>query len=1156
MQVIIEVRVNFDQYENFTSVQYPSSICQSEKQYSVLFPTTGICPSTFLNPSESDHKPNYQSFNDPCIYTVGENITSPNHQKTIQAALNQKCADGYEITLVDYSHSETITVDKAQTAPVVIKGGYILDGKLIHTQWSINSSSTQIIQLNQGDLTLQNLEFKFTIDSKQKIQPPLSITTAVNKINYQSLTITSCIFNGIDTDSYEYKMIDAPNIDIIIVTDCTFQNALSLQQGLILCISNKTKAELIFEKTTFTNMTIKYPLGFGPLAVFLNGTEQKLTVNRCIFTNCSSGELGNYGGALYITSHFQFINRNEIIITNNKFINNTGYQTGGFYCVWNVVQLNFSNNEFIGNTKVGSDQKGCDVIFTQYNYSQSISQEQSQQKVIDLFKGCTSTFWDSLSYSFMINLIGTVSGYIDFDISVEYCKSKAELTASCICYEYYTQYPVDQCVRQQLCITDLIHQTAHNCPCLSTGDPRAGKQCPVYCTKGDVIKECTCDTNDSGFIVAQCQLEKRCKFDLIHQEVSDCSCLSTGDPRANGTCPAYCDKGNVTTACACDTNKESFTAAQCKLEKACKFDLSNQSPSDCPCLPTADPRQNKTCPPYCIRGYATSNCTCDTNLLSYPVDSCLKEKNCSFELINQSVANCPCQATGDPRAGGACPSYCKKGQATTDCVCDYYIPDYTVVQCQKEKSCITNLINQTTFDCPCMSSGDPRAGKACPSYCVKGQVTSECVCDTNQTGFTVTQCNKEKLCLLDLIHQTTSDCPCQSTGDPRAGKQCQSYCLKGQVTSECICDTNSSNYTLQQCQKEKLCITDLIHQSVADCACLSTGDPRAGNACPAYCIKGSTNQSCICDTNATNFPVNQCLKEKACKYDLANQTVANCPCLSTGDPRVGKACPSYCTAKDTPNANCACDSNSPAQYPPSACQEEKQYCLINSNSSISKDSCICTCTNYPYGCKCPTDPSLLSGIPKERCYCRSWGDPRAGKGEFPAYCQRGYTNLSRVCDTSSSSYPSKSCKNDKLCIIDLVHQTKTNCPCLMKGDPRAGSICRSYCKSKSELTIDCICELESPYPQATCERDKLCIVDLIHQSTNNCPCLDFDDPRGEQICNRTDIPSDPDPTETDPTDPIIPNPTEQEQQEEINKEEDESKKKESSTSTIIWIIFV
>ncbi|KAA6395532.1 MAG: hypothetical protein EZS28_008945, partial [Streblomastix strix] len=305
----------------------------------------------------------------------------------------------------------------------------------------------------------------------------------------------------------------------------------------------------------------------------------------------------------------------------------------------------------------------------------------------------------------------------------------------------------------------------------------------------------------------------------------------------------------------------------------------------------------------------------------------------------------------------------------------------------------------------------------------------------------------------------------------------------------------------------------------------------------------------------------QCLKEKACKYDLANQTATDCACLSTGDPRAGKSCPSYCTAKDTPNADCACDSNPSSQYPPSTCQFEKIYCQINSNSSVQKDSCICTGTSYPSGCKCPTDPSQLTDIPLNRCECRSWGDPRAGKGECPAYCIKGQTTSNCVCESGSTIYPTETCEKDKLCIIDIVHQTKVDCPCLMKGDPRAGGICPSYCKSKAELTINCICELGSSYPQAKCERDKLCIVDLIHQSIANCPCLEFNDPRGESVCKQTEI----DPSDPNPTDPIIPDPTEKdpetEQEQELGSgskqdDDDESKKKESSSSNIIWIIFL
>ncbi|KAA6335980.1 MAG: hypothetical protein EZS28_052917, partial [Streblomastix strix] len=274
------------------------------------------------------------------------------------------------------------------------------------------------------------------------------------------------------------------------------------------------------------------------------------------------------------------------------------------------------------------------------------------------------------------------------------------------------------------------------------------------------------------------------------------------------------------------------------------------------------------------------------------------------------------------------------------------------------------------------------------------------------------------------------------------------------------------------------------------------------------------------DSNSTSYSSTVCEIDKKCKFDLINQSKSDCPCLNTSDPRAGGKCPAYCTSKDQPTTDCICDSNS-TSYPQSTCQSEKGHCSTSSNSTVPKDSCECTGTNSPSGCKCPTDPTLLVGISKSRCQCRSTADPRAGRDECPAYCIRGSLTPDCTCDTGSQYYPSTTCLKDKLCNFELISQSKADCPCLMKGDPRAGGICPSYCTSKAELTIECMCELGSSYPQATCERDKLCIVDLIHQSISNCPCLAINDPRDESICNQTEQ------LYPDPTDPIIPDPTEQ-----------------------------
>ncbi|KAA6384196.1 MAG: hypothetical protein EZS28_020280 [Streblomastix strix] len=491
------------------------------------------------------------------------------------------------------------------------------------------------------------------------------------------------------------------------------------------------------------------------------------------------------------------------------------------------------------------------------------------------------------------------------------------------------------------------------------------------------------------------------------------------------------------------------------------------------------------------------------------------------------------------------------------------LPEFSIIGTSKSAelfkslligSCVINGLPDIAVS---MMIRDPRAGIICPAYCTKGQVTSECICDTNSSDFTIQQCQKEKLCISELIHQTVADCKCLSSGDPRAGSTCPAYCIKGSTNQSCICDTNATNFPIDQCQKEKACKYDLINQTATDCPCLNSSDPRAGDTCASYCVKDKTTTECVCDTNVIDYSVEQCQQEQACKYDLIHQTTYYCPCLSTGDPRAGGICPSYCTAKDIPNQNCVCDSNPNAQYPPQTCQSEKQ-CNVSSNSSVPTDSCTCSKQNYPSGCKCPTNSSELYGIPSSRCECHTTSDPRSGT-VCPAYCVKGSLTPDCVCDTNLSSYSSSQCMKDKLCIFKLQQQSKEYCPCLMKGDPRAGGICPSYCKSKAELTVNCMCELDSSYPQATCERDKLCIVDLIHQSTTNCPCLAINDPRGESICKQTDI----DPSDPDQTDPIIPDPsekypeTEQEQEEIIKQEDDEDKQKEESTSfQMNWIIYI
>ncbi|KAA6385963.1 MAG: hypothetical protein EZS28_018510, partial [Streblomastix strix] len=648
---------------------------------------------------------------------------------------------------------------------------------------------------------------------------------------------------------------------------------------------------------------------------------------------------------------------------------------------------------------------------------------------------------------------------------------------------------------------------------------------------------------------------------LIGIPSSRCICHTTGDPRAGSVCPVYCVKGSLSPTCVCDTNLPSYPSSQCMKDKICIFNLSQQTKEYCPCLMKGDPRAGYVCPSYCTsKDELTIDCMCELGS-SYPQATCERDKVCIVDLIHQSSTICPCLVVDDPRGESVCNQTEQSDPVIPDPT-DPIIPDPSDID-PEDKPDEEDMIKQEEDD-----QKEKQKEQSSTFQMIWISYIAEGILDINNIkGFLVDrhehpECgeaqddNKQYIRTTMKINSSLLYTILLVEGNLTLYNLEFNYTLaKNQLTLECICDPDSTSYLFDTCQKDKQCQFDLIHQIASYCPCLPTNDPRAGIICPQYCIKGKVTSECVCDTNMSNYSDEQCQQEKACKYDLIHQTNVTCPCLSTDDPRAGNACPDYCTAIDKPNTDCVCDSGS-TSYKPSQCQTDKK-CTVNSNQTVSTNSCTCTSSNYPSGCKCPTNSSELIGIPSSRCICHTTGDPRAGS-VCPVYCVKGSLSPTCVCDTNLSSYPSSQCMKDKICIFNLSQQTKEYCPCLMKGDPRADNVCPSYCKSKVELTIECMCELDSSYPQATCERDKLCIVDLIHQSTSNCPCLEVDDPRGELICNQTEQ-SDP-----DPTDPAIPDPTEkdpeteQEQEEGIKQEESDKDEtiKEQKSYNFVWIIII
>ncbi|KAA6356848.1 MAG: hypothetical protein EZS28_047625, partial [Streblomastix strix] len=61
--------------------------------------------------------------NDECKWNIGKTVTGDDSKHKVQDVLDLSPCDGYEITLVDSEHYESVQVNKPETSPVLIKGG-------------------------------------------------------------------------------------------------------------------------------------------------------------------------------------------------------------------------------------------------------------------------------------------------------------------------------------------------------------------------------------------------------------------------------------------------------------------------------------------------------------------------------------------------------------------------------------------------------------------------------------------------------------------------------------------------------------------------------------------------------------------------------------------------------------------------------------------------------------------------------------------------------------------------------------------------------------------------------------------------------------------------------------------------------------------------
>ncbi|KAA6385807.1 MAG: hypothetical protein EZS28_018664, partial [Streblomastix strix] len=159
------------------------------------------------------------------------------------------------------------------------------------------------------------------------------------------------------------------------------------------------------------------------------------------------------------------------------------------------------------------------------------------------------------------------------------------------------------------------------------------------------------------------------------------------------------------------------------------------------------------------------------------------------------------------------------------------------------------------------------------------------------------------------------------------------------------------------------------------------------------------------------------------REQCTSQTVPKVGCTCNGEQfsPLDCICPKEASElTGIPKDKCGCVPDDPR----TGC--EKETCTSTRIVDIPPQGCFCSKENNPDGCTCPIDSSQLTGISRYRCPCRDTGDPRAGTGPCPAYCEKGETNVLYLsiceCEVDNEQYPVIQCEKVLQCINDELDQ--------------------------------------------------------------------------------------------------------------------------------------
>ncbi|KAA6397486.1 MAG: hypothetical protein EZS28_006990 [Streblomastix strix] len=386
-----------------------------------------------------------KTFNAACTLNVGDN----SDYKTVTDALKQTCSE-YIIHMVDSNHTEHLELNINELINIT-------HSENVSTRWTINEVQDEIIVVKQGNVSLVNLEFHYTVivinQTNQTVVSPRALVSVGDDPLYNpSVTLLHCHFHSVinhtDGASIEVEVHKAGHIKFL---HCWFRGQGLLERSNVSYLKVGNASHILVERCIFHNSSIHSPQGavqlFGEISnctihvlenqfedIFSHNTHEHgiLAIvcisksNVVVWANTFQTlyTFNSIAGALFLVDSSLDSSTNDIVVEKNTFRNNFGVESGGIFLHSHVQnsRILFIDNMFHYNKGMSPHGHHQDVQLGIRNPSGVWKESNIIKEAKKLFKGCETDQFNS-SVGIWVNLTAYGDQGVTKELSLKVYKS-------------------------------------------------------------------------------------------------------------------------------------------------------------------------------------------------------------------------------------------------------------------------------------------------------------------------------------------------------------------------------------------------------------------------------------------------------------------------------------------------------------------------------------------------------------------------------------------------------------------------------------------------------------------------------------------------------------------------------------------------------------